>query len=87
MEQQRNSGNFAQPVRVEPHTEVGRIAVRYNGVLGKMNSQTRDLRSAASDLEASNRSLTTAIETRNMLEEKASDREPLQVGIPGQNVP
>ena len=33
IDEQRRSGDFARPVRVEPHTEVGRIATEYNRVL------------------------------------------------------
>ena len=34
MDEHHRTGDFARPVRVEPHTEVGQIALEYNRVLG-----------------------------------------------------
>ena len=43
MDEQRRSGDFAQPVRVEPHTEVGQIAAEYNRVLTAIGRRTDSL--------------------------------------------
>src|SRR5262249_13341162 len=40
MDAQRRSGDFARPVRVEPHTEVGQIATEYNRVLATIDRRT-----------------------------------------------
>lgn len=44
METQRRRGDFSKSVTVEPHTEVGQIAMEYNRVLATVNteSQVRD---------------------------------------------
>jgi ammonium transporter, Amt family len=39
MNQQRISGDFARPVRVEPYTEVGQIANQYNAVLSRVKTE------------------------------------------------
>ena len=39
MELQRADGDFARPVRVDPHTEVGQIAHQYNRVLERVNAE------------------------------------------------
>ena len=39
MDDQRRSGDFSQPVAVEPHTEVGQIAQQYNRVLADINAE------------------------------------------------
>ena len=51
MESQRQSGDFTQPVSVEPFSEVGEIAVQYNRVLGAVNEKSRELMSAKRELE------------------------------------
>ena len=43
MDEQRRSGDFARPVRVEPHTEVGQVAVEYNRVLEAIGRRTDSL--------------------------------------------
>jgi ammonium transporter len=50
MDEQRRSGDFARPVDVEPHTEVGQIASEYNRVLatiGRRNDSLQLLRRTA----------------------------------------
>jgi ammonium transporter len=50
MDEQRRSGDFARPVHVEPHTEVGQIASEYNRVLatiGRRNDSLQLLRRTA----------------------------------------
>ena len=43
MDAQRASSDFSEPVRVEPHTEVGQIAGQYNRVINDINEQTAAL--------------------------------------------
>ena len=43
MDEHRRTGDFARPVRVEPHTEVGQIAAEYNRVLDAMRRRTDSL--------------------------------------------
>src|SRR5262249_54028894 len=40
MDEHRRTGDFARPVRVEPHTEVGQIAGEYNRVLAAIGRRT-----------------------------------------------
>ncbi|NNE12732.1 MAG: PAS domain S-box protein [Ilumatobacter sp.] len=42
MDRQRTSGDYSEPVRVEPHTEVGQIARQYNRVLDAINETTAE---------------------------------------------
>ena len=57
MDEHRRSGDFARPVRVQPHTEVGQIAGEYNRVLEAMRDRTDSLhllrRTAAAANESS----------------------------------
>jgi PAS domain S-box-containing protein len=46
MDEHRRSGDFARPVRVEPHTEVGQIAAEYNRVLKTIQRRTDSLQLA-----------------------------------------
>ena len=39
MDDHRRRGDFSHPVRVEPHTEVGQIALQYNHVLQRVNEE------------------------------------------------
>ncbi|MEM8867352.1 MAG: ammonium transporter [Verrucomicrobiota bacterium] len=39
MQTQKRDGDFAKPVRVEPHTEVGQIATEYNRVLNRVEEE------------------------------------------------
>jgi len=43
MDAQRASNDFSEPVRVEPHTEVGQIAGQYNRVIDDINERTAAL--------------------------------------------
>jgi ammonium transporter len=43
MDEHRRTGEIAQPVHVEPHTEVGAIAAEYNRVLDAMRHRTDSL--------------------------------------------
>ncbi len=49
MDTQRRTSDFSQPVSVEPHTEIGQIAVQYNRVLADINAeqQRREAANAA----------------------------------------
>ena len=40
MDEQRRSGDFAKPVRVEPYTQIGQIAAEYNRVLAAIGHRT-----------------------------------------------
>ena len=56
IDEQRRSGDFARPVRVEPHTEVGRIAAEYNRVLATIEHRTDSLQLLRSTAAAANES-------------------------------
>jgi ammonium transporter len=56
MDAQRRSGDFAQPVRVEPHTEVGQIAAQYNRVLRTIGRRTDSLQLLRRTAAAANES-------------------------------
>jgi ammonium transporter len=58
MDTQRRSGDFARPVRVEPHTEVGQIATEYNRVLAEIGRQTDSLQLLRRTAAAANESST-----------------------------
>jgi ammonium transporter len=57
MDEHHRTGDFARPVRVEPHTEVGQVALEYNRVLAAFERRTESLqllrRTAASANESS----------------------------------
>jgi ammonium transporter len=65
MDEHRRSGDFTQPVRVEPHTEVGQIAEEYNRVLAAIGRRTDSLqllrRTAAAANESSSVEDTLAV--------------------------
>jgi ammonium transporter len=54
MDEHRRSGDFDRPVRVEPHTEVGQIAVEYNRVLTTIGRRTDSLQLLRSTAAAAN---------------------------------
>jgi ammonium transporter len=56
MDEHRVSGDFARPVRVEPHTEVGQIAAEYNRVLGAFGRRTDSLQLLRRTAAAANES-------------------------------
>jgi PAS domain S-box-containing protein len=56
IDEQRLSGDFARPVRVEPHTEVGRIAAEYNRVLSAIGRRTDSLQLLRHTAAAANES-------------------------------
>jgi ammonium transporter len=56
MDEHRVSGDFARPVRVEPHTEVGQIAAEYNRVLGAFGRRTGSLQLLRRTAAAANES-------------------------------
>jgi ammonium transporter len=56
MDEHRRSGEFARPVRVEPHTEVGQIAAEYNRVLGAFGRRTDSLQLLQRTAAAANES-------------------------------
>ena len=43
MDEQRRSGDFGRPVRVEPHSDAGRFAAEYNRVLAAIRDRTDSL--------------------------------------------
>jgi len=65
IDKQRRSGDFANPVRVEPNTEVGQIAGEYNRVLAAMSRRTESLqllrRTAAAANESSSVEVALAV--------------------------
>ena len=56
IDEQRLSGDFARPVRVEPNTEVGRIAAEYNRVLSAIGRRTDSLQLLRHTAAAANES-------------------------------
>jgi ammonium transporter len=56
MDEHRRTGDFAQPVRVEPHTEVGQIAEEYNRVLAAIGRRTDSLQLLRRTAAAANES-------------------------------
>jgi ammonium transporter len=56
MDDHRRSGDFARPVRVEPHTEVGQIAAEYNRVLSAVARRTDSLQLLRHTADAANES-------------------------------
>jgi ammonium transporter len=56
MNAHRRSGDFARPVEVEPHTEVGQIAAEYNRVLGAFGRRTNSLQLLRRTAAAANES-------------------------------
>ena len=65
MDNQRKADDFTQPVKVEPHTEVGQIALQYNFILKDINKQTSALKLIQKTAAAANeaRSVENAMET------------------------
>jgi ammonium transporter len=68
MDEHRRSGDFARPVRVEPHTEIGQIAAEYNRVLDAIGRRTESLQllqrtaAAANESSSAEDALATALE-------------------------
>jgi ammonium transporter len=56
MDEHRRSGDFARPVHVEPHTEVGQIAAEYNRVLGAFGRRTDSIQLLRRTAAAANES-------------------------------
>lgn len=77
MEQQRQGGDFSKHVSVDPHTEVGQIALQYNRVLQKVNEDTSQLVSANEQISLINQQLTEArdqeVNARSQLQAHVDD--------------
>jgi ammonium transporter len=58
MDEHHRTGDFARPVRIEPHTEVGQIAVEYNRVLAAFERRTDSLQLLRRTAAAANESAT-----------------------------
>ncbi len=58
MDAQRRSGDFGNPIRSEPNTEVGQIAAEYNRVLATIGRQTDSLQLLRRTAAAANESAT-----------------------------
>jgi ammonium transporter len=56
MDEHHRTGDFARPVRVEPHTEVGQIALEYNRVLAAFERRTESLQLLRRTAAAANES-------------------------------
>jgi ammonium transporter len=56
MDEHHRTGDFARPVRVEPHTEVGQIALEYNRVLSAFERRTDSLQLLRRTAAAANES-------------------------------
>lgn len=57
MDTQRSSGDYSEPVTVEPHTEVGQIARQYNRVLEAINEESARKEAALVALRENQKSL------------------------------
>ncbi len=57
MERHREGSDFSQHVSVEPHTEIGQIALQYNRVLDRVNAETTRREAALRALEQKTASL------------------------------
>jgi ammonium transporter len=70
IDEQQRSGDFARPVRVEPHTEVGQLAAEYNRVLAAIGHRTDSLqllrRTAAAANESSSLDEALAVALREV---------------------
>ena len=69
MDEHRQSGDIARPVRVEPHTEVGQIAAEYNRVLAVIDRRTSSLQLLQRTAAAANESPSIAAALAITLEE------------------
>jgi ammonium transporter len=58
MDEHHRTGDFARPVRVEPHTEAGQIALEYNRVLAAFERRTESLQLLRRTAAAANESST-----------------------------
>ncbi len=56
MDEQRRSGDYGRPIRVEPNTEVGQIAAEYNRVLAAIGHRTDSLQLLRRTAAAANES-------------------------------
>src|SRR5262245_37374988 len=56
LDEHHRTGDFARPVRVEPHTEVGQIALEYNRVLAAFERRTESLQLLRRTAAAANES-------------------------------
>ena len=63
MEQQARSGDFAEQVHVEPHTEVGQVASQYNRVLDKVCSEIEQHQESRAALAESEQLMKMIIDT------------------------
>jgi len=77
MEAQRVLGDFSHRVRVEPNTDVGRIATQFNRVLDRVHSEAEAARRAHGELLRSNDALASArddaLRSGACLEEKIAE--------------
>ena len=69
MDAQRASNDFSEPVRVEPHTEVGQIAGQYNRVIDDINERTAALQLMQKTAAAANEAETIEEAMQISLEE------------------
>jgi ammonium transporter len=69
MDEQRASGDFARPVRVEPNTEVGQIAAQYNRVVSGIDRRTRSLQLLRRTAAAANESTSIEAALRTTIDE------------------
>jgi len=79
MENQRQDSDFSRPVIVEPHTEVGQIAMQYNRVIEKVNEETQKLMTANAEIHDMNQEITLSrdqeIAARRELQDKVEQLE------------
>jgi Amt family ammonium transporter len=75
MELHRRTGDFSQPVPVDPHTEVASVAAQYNRVLREVNLTTKKLSHAVIDAEQSRDKLQQTIQELEEFNQLAVGRE------------
>ncbi|TAH37680.1 MAG: ammonium transporter [Alphaproteobacteria bacterium] len=65
MEQQRLEGDFSRPVEIETETEAGTIAMQYNMILDKFNSETQKREKAVKEMRTAKDAALMASKTKS----------------------
>jgi PAS domain S-box-containing protein len=81
MDEQARSGDYGQPVRVEPNTEVGQIAAQYNTVLDGINVERRHREEALDALETRSASLALLGSIATATNEAATLTETMEIAL------
>ncbi len=81
MDIQRESGNFTEHIAVEPHTEIGQIALEYNHVLDSINVERQGRQQADEALNEEARMVQMLQEVAVAANEAMTVDEALQAGL------